>query len=177
MASVIISPYLGWAGAAFLAAFLASGILNQKDFSKIRLENLEKLKNSFRCVSEMRGVECCISRALSGFSGSRSLLKNPRDRDHEHLCQNPRRNSANCVKFIYKKQCELRQIYMQKTVQNAWNWYAKNSANCVKFRCKKTVRIASNLDAKNSANCVKFICKKTVRIAWIFYKVCGVSCR
>ena len=43
------------------------------------------------------------------------------------------KNSAKCVKFMCKKQCEMRKIRMQKTVQNASNLYAKNSAKCVKF--------------------------------------------
>ena len=60
---------------------------------------------------------------------------------------------------------------MQKTVRNALNSYAKNSAKCVKFTCKKqcemrqihmqkTMRNAANLCSKNSAKCGKLICKK-----------------
>ena len=33
-----------------------------------------------------------------------------------------------CVKLICKKQCEMRQIYVQKQLQNAWNLHAKNTA-------------------------------------------------
>ena len=64
-------------------------------------------------------------------------------------------NSAKCGKFTCKKQCEMREINMQKTVRNARNLCAKNSAKCVKFMCEKqcemrqidmqkTVRNASN---------------------------------
>ena len=47
------------------------------------------------------------------------------------------KNSAKCVKLKCKKQCEMREIEMQKTVQNASNSYAKNSVKCVKLICKK----------------------------------------
>ena len=74
------------------------------------------------------------------------------------------KNSAKCVKFMCKNQCEMRQIHMQKTVRNAWNLCAKNSAKCVKFMCKKQwemreisvqkrVRNAAYSYAKNRATC------------------------
>ena len=31
----------------------------------------------------------------------------------------------------------MREIHMQKTVRNASNLYAKNTAKCVKFMCEK----------------------------------------
>ena len=31
----------------------------------------------------------------------------------------------------------MREVHMQKTVRNALNSYAKNSAKCVKFMCEK----------------------------------------
>ena len=71
--------------------------------------------------------------------------------------ENLAKNSANCVKLVCKKQCEMRQIGMQKTVRNASNWYAKNSAKCVKFVLKKTVRNASNSSAKNTAKYFIFL--------------------
>ena len=56
------------------------------------------------------------------------------------------KNSANCVKFICKKQCEMCEISMQKTVRIASNLYAKNSAKCVNFlqilRCFLQITLA-----------------------------------
>ena len=43
----------------------------------------------------------------------------------------------------------MREIHVQKTVQNAANLCAENSAKCVKL-----------IYAKNSAKCVQLICKK-----------------
>ena len=65
----------------------------------------------------------------------------------------------------------MREIYMQKTVRDAWNSYAKNSEKFVKFICnkqcemreicmQKTVQNAWNLYTKNRAKFVKFIRKK-----------------
>ena len=45
--------------------------------------------------------------------------------------------------FICKKHCEMHQIYMQKTLRMASNLYAKNTAKCIKFICKKTLRMTA----------------------------------
>ena len=65
------------------------------------------------------------------------------------------RMHAKCVKFMCKKRCEMRQIYVQKTVRNASNL------------CAKTVRNARHQYAKNSAKCVKSICKKQCKMRQI----------
>ena len=54
----------------------------------------------------------------------------------------------------------MRQISMQKTVQNASNLYAKNSAKCVKFICNKQCKMRQTYMQNNSAKCVKLVCKK-----------------
>ena len=50
---------------------------------------------------------------------------------------NMQKNSAKCGKFMCKKQGEMRQIYVRKTVRNAANLCAKTRAKCGKFKCKK----------------------------------------
>ena len=67
------------------------------------------------------------------------------------------KNNSKCVKFICKKQCEMREINMQKTVRNASNSYAKNSAKRVKFICKKQCEMR------------QIHMQKTVRNAWNSY--------
>ena len=56
-----------------------------------------------------------------------------------------------------KKQCEMLQIYLQKTVRNAANLCAKNSAKCVKFTCKKHCKMRQIHMQKNTAKCVTFL--------------------
>ena len=46
---------------------------------------------------------------------------------------NMQKNSAKCGKFMCKKQCEMRLIYVQETVRNAVNLHAKSTAKCVTF--------------------------------------------
>ena len=87
-----------------------------------------------------------------------------------------------------KKQCEMRQINMQKTVRNAANLHAKNTAKCGKFTCKKhcemrqiymqkTLRNAANLHAKNTAKCVTFPQIFYIFFAYEFGAIFSVFCR
>ena len=82
----------------------------------------------------------------------------------------------------------MREIDMQKTGRNAVNLWAKNSAKCGKFMCKKqgemreinmqkTVRNASNLHAKNTAKCVTFLQIFHIFFAYEFGAIFSVFCR
>ena len=59
---------------------------------------------------------------------------------------NMQKTLQNASNLYAKKHCEMHQIYMQKTLQNASNSHAK-----------KTLRNASNSHAKNTAKCVTFL--------------------
>ena len=73
-----------------------------------------------------------------------------------------KQQSCRCVKFICKKHCKMHQIYRQKTLGNASNLHAKNTAKCIKFIGKKhceTRRIYMQETLRNASIFCKLSCK------------------
>ena len=84
--------------------------------------------------------------------------------------------------LIAKHQCNLNLAFRncKKQLQNASTSYAKNSAICVKFICKKQCKMREINMKKQCEMRQLYVQKKTLRNASIFCKfsceICGVSC-